>query len=373
MKKIVFLTGTRADFGKLKSLIFSVQDSPSFEGHVFVTGMHMLAMYGSTHSELDKAGVKNMHKYINQRPGTEMDLILSNTIIGFSNYVHEVKPDLIIVHGDRVEALAGAIVGSFNNILVGHIEGGELSGTIDEFIRHSITKLAHLHFVSNAVAGKRLLQMGERERSVFAIGSPDIDVMLSSNLPEIEKVKDRYDIPFKKYKILMYHPVTTELDSLERHIGHIVDACIESEDNFVVIYPNNDKGTDVIFNAYNKFMDNKKFRLLPSMRFEFFLSLLKNSECIVGNSSAGISEAGVYGVPTINIGTRQRNRSKCKSIVHVAENKDVILKGLRAVAGVHVPCSCEFGDGNSTRRFMNILERNDIWNLPHQKQFVDLP
>ena len=227
----------------------------------------MLAKYGPTYGELDKAGVKNMYKYINQRPGTEMDVVLSNTIIGFSNYVHEIQPDLIIVHGDRVEALAGAIVGSFNSVLVGHIEGGEVSGTIDEIIRHSISKLAHIHFVSNSVAEKRLLQMGERAKSIFKIGSPDIDVMLNSNLPSIEYVKNRYDIFFEQYRVLLYHPVVTEYNFLKKNVSQVVDACIESGDNFVVIYPNNDKGTDIIFEEYERFENNERFRMLPSMRF----------------------------------------------------------------------------------------------------------
>ncbi|CCO23461.1 UDP-N-acetylglucosamine 2-epimerase [Maridesulfovibrio hydrothermalis] len=372
MKKIVFLTGTRADFGKLKSLIFSVQKSPELESHVFVTGMHMLAKYGPTHIELDKAGVKNMYKYINQRSGTDMDVALSNTIIGFSNYVHEVKPDLIIVHGDRVEALAGAIVGSFNTILVGHIEGGEISGTIDEFIRHSITKLANVHFVSNKVAAKRLVQMGENADSIFEIGSPDIDVMLNSNLPGIASVKKRYEINFDSYKILLYHPVTTELLSLKERAGEVVDACIESGEKFVVIYPNNDKGTEIIFKAYEKFHGNDRFRLLPSMRFEFFLSLLKHSTGIVGNSSAGIGEAGVYGVPAINVGSRQYNRSKCDSIVHAPEDKDKIIECLKKIEGLRIPCNFEFGDGKSTERFMSILDRGDLWKIKHQKQFVDI-
>lgn len=337
MKKIVFITGTRADFGKLKNLILKVQRHPEFECHVFVTGMHMLGTYGHTYTEVERAGIDNLYKYINQQRGTEMDIVLSNTILGFSNYVQEIKADLIIVHGDRVEALAGAIVGSFNSTLVGHIEGGEVSGTLDELTRHAISKLAHIHFVSNETAKSRLLQMGEREESIFSIGSPDIDVMLNGHLPAIDEVKKHYGITFESYHILLYHPVTTEFEQLRGNAASVVDGCIDSELNFVVIYPNNDKGSEIILDEYKKFHGNTRFRVLPSMRFESFLCLLKNSQGIVGNSSAGIREAGVYGVPALNVGTRQHNRSKCTAIVHVNEDRAAIKENLRLLKGPQLP------------------------------------
>ena len=216
MKKILFLTGTRADYGKLKSLMKRVETDSNFELHVFVTGMHMLSKYGSTYHEVEKDGFKNIYKYINQKSSShdQMDISLSNTITGLSNYCDEVKPDLIVVHGDRLEALAGAIVGAFNNIKVMHIEGGEVSGTIDESIRHAITKMAHFHLVANDEAKKRILQLGEKEESVFVFGSPDLDIMYSDTLPNMDEVKDKYEIPFETFSILMYHPVTTEVDQL---------------------------------------------------------------------------------------------------------------------------------------------------------------
>src|SRR5215831_7001960 len=179
MKKIVFLTGTRADFGKMKSLIEVMRKNISFEVHIFATGMHMDNKYGYTVHEIEKCGYNNIYKYINHDNESMMDITLSRTVEGLANYVRMIIPDLIIVHGDRIEALAGAIVGALNNILVAHFEGGELSGTVDELIRHAVSKLSHTHFVANEEAKKRLIQMGELEESVFVIGSPDMDVMLS--------------------------------------------------------------------------------------------------------------------------------------------------------------------------------------------------
>ena len=151
MKKIVFLTGTRADFGKIRSIILSLIDTKKFKVDVFVTGMHLLHRYGYTIEEIKKVGIGRLFKFSNQNTNYEsevrMDEILSKTIKGFSKYVKKNKPDLIMLHGDRLEALAGAIVGAYNNILIGHIEGGEVSGTIDNSIRHAVSKLSHLHFV----------------------------------------------------------------------------------------------------------------------------------------------------------------------------------------------------------------------------------
>ena len=158
-KKIVFLSGTRADYGKIQPLILETSKDQRYEVHIFVTGMHMLERYGGSAREILKE-FPNVYMYNNQAFSSRLEVILSNTIAGFSYYISGIKPDLIVVHGDRVEAIAGAIAGSFNNILVAHIEGGEISGTIDESIRHSISKLAHLHFVANQQAKNRLIQMG---------------------------------------------------------------------------------------------------------------------------------------------------------------------------------------------------------------------
>ncbi len=370
-KKIVFLTGTRADFGKLKPLIKKMEDSDQFESHIFVTGMHMLEKYGSTFIEVVEEKYRNIHPFLNQTTNTDMDIILSNTIVGLSNYVKELKPDIIIVHGDRIEALAGALVGSINNIIVAHIEGGEVSGTIDELIRHAITKMSHMHFVANEKAKKRLIQMGEQSDSVFVIGSPDIDVMMSKNLPKISDVKKHYEISFSNYAIFCYHPVTTELDTLEKDIKNVASALIKSNKNYVVIYPNNDTGSGIIMKEILKLEKNKRFRVLPSMRFEFFLSLLKNCDFIVGNSSAGIREAGLYGVPTINIGTRQKNRSNGKSIINVSANKSQILKEIGKLKGKKFERSFEFGKGDSAEQFYNIVSSKNFWKTSCQKQFVD--
>jgi UDP-N-acetylglucosamine 2-epimerase (hydrolysing) len=372
-KKILFLTGTRADFGKLKPLITKVKESPRFEYQIFATGMHMLARYGSTVNEIKKAGFDRLFSFINQNHaiGSQMDLVLANTVQGLSLFLREFPADLIVIHGDRVEALAGAIVGALNNVLVAHVEGGELSGTIDELIRHAVTKLSHLHFVSHEEAKRRLIQMGEGPESVYVIGSPDIDVMLSGELPALSEVLDKYSIGFAHYGIAMYHPVTTEQAALPAHADAFVEGLVASGSNFVVIYPNNDAGSDVILQRIQELSHHPRFRLIPSMRFEYFLTLLKNARVIVGNSSAGICEAPVYGVPTVNIGTRQSNRFLYPSILNVAEDPAAICGALANLPQA-VPPSLHFGKGNSAALFVSHLATRELWSTPRQKLFREL-
>lgn len=372
IKRIVFLTGSRADFGKIKSLIEILRGNDLFDVHLFVTGMHTLKQYGNTSFEIEKQGYQNIYKYINQNLSDTMDAVLAKTVSGFSDYVKEIEPDMIIVHGDRVEALAGSTVGSFNNVLVTHIEGGEVSGTVDELIRHAVTKMSHLHLVANDEAKKRLIQLGERPDSIFVIGSPDIDIMLSTGLPDIDKVKGYYNIPYEDYGVVLFHPVTTETSELPAQAKTFVDSLFESKKNYVVVYPNNDHGSEVILREYQRLQGHDCFKVFPSMRFEYFLSLMKNANFIIGNSSAGIREAPVYGVPSINVGTRQNKRAIAESIVNCEYNKDAIVSAVAEVEGLSVLPTKQFGSGSSDKKFFDILNQKDVWMRSTQKTFVDI-
>jgi UDP-N-acetylglucosamine 2-epimerase (hydrolysing) len=372
MKKIVFLTGTRADFGKIKSLIQILEANDDFQVYIFVTGMHMQEEYGYTLIEIERCNFKNVSTFENHTHETTMDLTLAKTIEGFSSYCKTINPDMIVVHGDRVETLAGAIVGSLNNILVAHIEGGEVSGTVDELIRHSVSKLSHVHFVSNKQAEKRLIQMGEINESIFTIGSPDIDVMFSKTLPSLETVKEYYQIDFDEFAIVMFHPVTTEIDYMEQYASQFVAALLEDNHKYLVVYPNNDLGSRLVLKAYEQLKGNARFRIIPSLRFEYFLALLKNCQFIIGNSSAGIREAPYYGIPIVNIGTRQQNRAVYADIINVDYNEQNIAKALEKIDYHQVLQSdVDFGQGNSAQLFLESMKKQDIWAINHQKQFRD--
>jgi UDP-N-acetylglucosamine 2-epimerase (hydrolysing) len=372
-KKILFVSGTRADFGKLKSLISIVEKHPDFDVHIFATGMHMHYQYGYTVNEILKSGFKKVYKYINYTSETTMDLTLAKTIDGLSSYSKEEKPDMIVVHGDRVEALAGAITGSLNNILVAHIEGGEVSGTIDELIRHSVSKMSHLHFVSNNLAKSRLLQMGELESSIYVIGSPDVDLMFSDKLPDLQTVKAYYNIPFKKYSVVMFHPVTTEYEEMEMASQNLVEALKKSGVNHIVIYPNNDLGSDQILRAFKGLENDERFLLYPSIRFEYFLTLLKHSDVMIGNSSAGIREAPYYGIPSVNIGSRQNNRAINEEIINSDYSVESISKAIQKAlkSGRYQPKQL-FGEGKSDAHFLDALVKPALWSTSKQKLFKDL-
>lgn len=372
-RRILFLTGTRADFGKLKPLMRAVEQSPDFECRIFVTGMHLLARYGYTYRQVEREGFVNVFTAMNQNGGEAMDLVLANTVQALGKHVAEDAPDMIVVHGDRLEALAGAIVGAFRNILVAHIEGGERSGTLDEMIRHSVTKLAHLHFVANDDARRRLVQMGEEPGAVFVIGSPDIDIMLSPDLPDLDAVRERYDIRFADYAVALYHPVTTEAATQAARAESFVRTLLDSDLSYVVISPNNDAGNEHIHKAYEALADNPRFRLFPSMRFEYFLRLMQNSRFIIGNSSAGVREAPIYGVPAINVGSRQKGRFTHQSILNVPETREAMLEAALACWGMEPCAPCfHFGRGNSVELFMQHLAQPKMWTGSRQKHFQDI-
>lgn len=372
MKRLVFLTSTRADFGKLKSLIEITSSSGKFDVHIFATGMHLNSRYGRTVEEITKCGYKNIYMFISCNNSDSMDNILAKTIKGFSDYVKEIKPDLIIIHGDRAEALAGAIVGALNNILVAHIEGGEVSGTIDELIRHSVSKMSHTHFVANSAAKNRLIQMGEYSKSIFVIGSPDIDTMLSKKLPKLKFVKKYYGVKFDNYSIALFHPVTTEIANFHKYSRDFVDALIESNEKYILIYPNNDPGSEIIIKEYERLKDNSNLRIYSSLRFEYFLVLLKNAKFIIGNSSAGIREAPYYAIPTVNIGMRQHRRARNNKIINSSYRKEDILSAIKKTQNLRLKKKQYFGSGNSDRKFYSTLLKKSFWNIDKQKYFKDL-
>ena len=372
-RKILFVTGTRADFGKLKPLIGAMRDTDGFVPQIFVTGMHMLERFGSTWEEVAKSELASVYPFVNQAPGDSMDIVLAKTVTGLSNFVRESKPDLLVVHGDRVEALAGAIVGTLNNVRVAHIEGGELSGTVDEVLRHAVSKLSHWHFVSNEESRDRLIQLGESEESVFVIGSPDIDVMDSPLLPSLEEALGHYRLNLQEYGILIFHPVTTELESIEASTQVLMDALVKDGREIIVIESNNDWGSEKIRAVFAEYHSVPTFHFFPSMRFEYFLVILRNAQFMIGNSSAGVREAPHYGVPAINLGSRQHNRVRSDLVINANITSEAIAQALVAAGDVPRESEQNFGDGRSVQRFVEVLQDDARWRASIQKQFVDRP
>ena len=252
-----------------------------------------------------------------------------------------------------------------------HIEGGEVSGSVDEILRHSISKLSHVHFVSNNKAKKRLCQIGELKKNIYVIGSPDVD-LLYSDLPSIDEVKKRYNISFLNFGIVLFHPDTLSKDNAI-YSKILVNSLIKSKFNYVVIYPNNDHYSREILQSYKILETLKNFKLISSMRFEYFLSLLKNSNFLIGNSSSGIREAPYYGVPVINLGSRQKRRSNLKTIINCDFNERNIINIIKKFEiKKRFKKIKEFGAGNSDIKFLSIILNKSFWRTEKQKQFQDI-
>ncbi|PJF11187.1 UDP-N-acetylglucosamine 2-epimerase [Pseudorhodobacter sp. MZDSW-24AT] len=369
-RHLLFLTGTRADFGKLEPLAAAARDA----GHAvtfFVTGMHMMERYGLTKLEVQRMPGVRVHEFLNQRPGDGQDVVLAKTVVGFSDFITEHKPDLIVLHGDRIEALAGALVAATNYIPSAHIEGGEVSGTIDEVFRHCNTKLATHHFVSSQAAARRVMTLGEPPETIHVIGSPELDFHASPSGVSLAEVRARYDIPFDDYGIAVFHPVTSEQASMGAQAEALFGALNASGRNFVVIAPNNDPGSDQIF-AVLAGLPKDRFRLIPSMRFAHFSELMKHAACMVGNSSAGVREAPFLGLPSLDVGTRQTNRAMAASVAFAAAGDGAaVARFLADHWGRRTARDSGFGEGRAADRFAQTLADPAFWAQGLQKAFRD--
>jgi len=370
IKKIVFVTGTRADFGKLEQLA-EASCNAGYRVIFFVTGMHMLSRYGLTKTEVYKNDKWEVVEFLNQREGDSQDIILAKTVTGFSDFLREAKPDLVVVHGDRVEALACSIVCSMNYIRSVHIEGGEVSGTIDESLRHATTKLSTFHLVSSKKARERILRMGEPPESISVIGSPELDFHSGNSGVSLQEVLNRYEIRSSNYGICIFHPVTSEQDSMRDQANWLFRNLIQSRRFFVVILPNNDPGAEEILKAIEE-LPSEQFRVLPSMRFSYFSELMKHAKTIIGNSSIGVREAPFVGVPSLDLGSRQTNRSCSLSITHCDPfDSDTLTQFLRSKWGIKHQADFSFGSGCAAEKFVTWLSQLTIWDSEMQKYFFD--
>ncbi|SFS20017.1 UDP-N-acetylglucosamine 2-epimerase (hydrolysing) [Yoonia litorea] len=368
-KSLLFVTGTRADYGKLEPLARAAKDA-GFAVSFFVTGMHMMDRYGMTKLEVLRFGAP-VHEFLNQREGDPQDIVLAKTVVGFSDYIAEAQPDLVIVHGDRVEALACALVCATNYIRCAHVEGGEVSGTIDEVFRHCNSKLSYAHFVSSEDAATRLRALGEDAGSIHVIGSPELDFHARSSGVPLSEVKSRYDIPFEDFGIVIFHPVTSEASDMGRQAEMLFGALQSSGKHFVTILPNNDPGSEAILHVIEG-LPASHFRVIPSMRFAHFSELMRNAACIVGNSSMGVREAPFLGVPSLDVGTRQTKRGKSPSITSVlASDRQTIEAFIESEWLKRYERDAGFGKGDAAQGFVSVLREPSFWQGGMQKTFQD--
>ena len=333
-RKICFITERRADYSRFKPIMKAVQKSNKLELQLIVTGMHLLKHYGETKRVVKNDGFKidavlPMFRKNDTDDGASMSRALGRALIGFSDLFKKMKPDIIFAGFDIGANFAAAIAGMHQNIHVAHIQGGEVSGTIDEIIRHGITKFAHIHFPPTKKSAERIIRMGENPKYVFNVGSPNVDTIRNTSYKSRGDIFKKYNLnPKKKLVIFSQHPVTTEVDDVIRQIttsiGAIKDIAKKYGTETLVIYSNNDAGGQRIVKELKKL----NMRVVPHIVFEDYINLLKEAAVLVGNSSTGIHEAPSFGLPAVNIGTRQQFRERGKNVIDVPHNRDKIFKAV---------------------------------------------
>jgi GDP/UDP-N,N'-diacetylbacillosamine 2-epimerase (hydrolysing) len=364
-RKVCVVTGTRADYGIYLPILNKIVTHPALELQLLVTGMHLSPFYGETIKEIEK----------DQFPiSAKVDILLQNDnegamarsigigIMGMTQAFEDLKPDIVLVLGDRGEMLAASIAASHLNIVVAHIHGGEVSGSIDESVRHAITKLSHIHFPSTLKSAERIQRMGEDSWRVFQVGAPRIDTIKSVELPTINQVFDKYDIPFEHvpYSMFVFHPVSTELAGVQSQIEECMEALKELNEKFIVIMPNSDAGNQEITNAYKKYSRDPRFVFIDNFSPLDYLSVLKNANSLVGNSSSGIIEAASFQIPVMNIGDRQRGREQSANVLNVSADKEQIVKAFKEITSESFRSSLNgveniYGDGRTSERIIMVL------------------
>ena len=333
MKKLLYVTGSRAEYGIMKRLLKKLDEDDEISLEIVITGMHLLKEYGETYREIEKdfKSTKKIDIEISSKDNYEVLHSMSIAMEKFSKYFRDNKYDALVLLGDRYEILPVAIVAAFNNIPIIHIHGGEKTlGNYDEFVRHSITKMSKLHLVATEEYRKRVIQLGENPDTVKNFGSLGVANVLEMRLLNKKELEDIIGEIKKPYYIVLFHPETISEISLEEQTNNLIEALSKFREkyNFVFIGSNSDTGSDKIQKIIHKFVKENNYKRFESLQnFEYF-SLLKYSEGLIGNSSSGIIEVPSLKVATINIGNRQLGRAKGETIIDCDSSVSKIEKAI---------------------------------------------
>jgi GDP/UDP-N,N'-diacetylbacillosamine 2-epimerase (hydrolysing) len=365
-KRILVTTGTRAEYGILRHFLNEIKKNSKIELILVVTGTHLSKKHGYTINEIKKdnfkinAKVKMIPKILDKKNLTKE---IGKGIIQFSDIFSKFKPDINIVFGDRDEMLASAIAASHMNIINAHLAGGDKSGGIDEYNRHAITKLSNIHFTNTKTSKKRIIKMGENPKFVFNTGSLAID-NIKENISTKIDIEKKLKIKLKGDEIiLIQHPVTTQLNLVEKQIENMLHSIVNLEKTTIIISSNADAKSNVIQKKITEF--SKKYDLLNfyiNLPRQDFLGLLKYCGVLVGNSSSGIVEASYFSIPVVNIGIRQLGRERGKKVIEVKDfNSKKIEKAIRNALkkenSHELMKNTAYGDGNASKRIVKILEK----------------
>jgi|TARA_B110000467_G_C18293027_1_gene466072 GDP/UDP-N,N'-diacetylbacillosamine 2-epimerase (hydrolysing) len=345
---------------------------------LIVTGSHLLKDHGMTINEIKKDGFKisskfSMYERNRIDSGVGMIKSLGKCIIKLSTILEKEKPDIILAGFDIGANLAVAIAGAHMNIIVAHVEGGDVTGTIDESIRHAITKFSHIHFTSNKEASKRIIKMGENPKYVFTVGSPVIDSIITTPHISNKKLSKKFGLDFSKpFVLILQHTVTSEINNIDQYIKNTLSAIKEENIQAIIIYGNADAGSQKI----SRIIKNSKINQVSTTNFDEYINLLKRSLALVGNSSSGIIETPFLHIPTINIGTRQQGRLKAKNILDVKYDKNEIKNALKKLQFDKKflkkveNCKSLHGNGNASKKIIKVLEDIDLTSISPQKMIT---
>lgn len=369
-RKICIVLTTRGNYAKMLSTLDAIVECPDMELQLIVGGGILLPKYG-----FDLDGYIAPRFHINRKihflvEGENPVTMAKSAGIALSEFTtafDDLKPDFVVVIADRFECLPIAMAASYMNIPVVHIEGGEVSGSIDESVRHAITKMAHLHFPATEKAAKRIERLGEKSSCIYTVGCTSLDVIRRFDLDDIDSLMQAQTkmgvgpiVDLRQpYLLVLQHPVTTEYEENFANVNETIAAMEAMDMGVIWVWPNIDAGSDGISKGIRVLRESKNpdnFHFFKSLPIELYSGLLKNSACIVGNSSSGIREAAFLGVPSVTVGTRQSGRERGENVIEVSNNRQEILESIkRQIEHGHYPPDFIYGDGTAGEKIVDVL------------------
>ncbi|XP_043096869.1 bifunctional UDP-N-acetylglucosamine 2-epimerase/N-acetylmannosamine kinase isoform X2 [Puntigrus tetrazona] len=373
-------TCNRADYSKLAPIMFGIKSQPDiFDLEVVVLGSHLIDDYGNTFRmiEQDEFDIgSKLHTIVRGEDEAAMVESVGLALVKLPDVLQRLAPDILLVHGDRFDALALATAAALMNIRILHLEGGEVSGTIDDSIRHAISKLAHYHAVCTRSAERHLISMCEDHSRILLAGCPSYDKLLSAHqrddYTDIIKAWLGDDVKEQNYIVALQHPVTTDIKNSIKIYELMLDALISFDKRALILFPNIDAGSKEMVRVMRRkgIEQHPNFRAVKHVPFDQFIQLVAHAGCMIGNSSCGVREAGAFGTPVINLGTRQTGRETGENVLHVrdADTHNKIYHALELQFGKRYPCSKIYGDGNAVQRILKFMQSIDL-SEPLQKKF----
>ncbi len=380
MRKICVTITARASYSRVSSMLISIEKSKKLELIIVLVGSSIIDRYGNIYDELINKfkNVYKIHTSIEPSDVSSMAKTAGLTIIEISSFYEYHKPDLVLTIADRFETISTSIAASYQNLPLAHIQGGEVTGNIDEKVRHANTKLADYHFVSNDKAFQRVIRLGENPKYVFNTGCPSLDIAKKVKSKKLKQfnpftnsigVGKKFELSYKGYLVFLQHPDTNSIHKIKDQINSSLEAINNSGIPTFIFWPNMDLGTDLLSKEIRRFREknyNKNIYYIKNLKPVDFLELIYNSICLLGNSSCGIRECSFLGVPAINIGNRQKGRLKGQNVIDVDHNSNEILDAIKQCIGSELTPQEIYGDGYSGPRITKILE---TINLISEKKF----